>query len=207
MEPYPYHYNRRPRSDDVINPNFHLMLDEMQHTEACLSERSNGHCSGLEQRVVDVENRFISLEMSCTEATAKRIEMDKLEVERVNRFLKHESLASPHSKPGIISTTKSVPAPPPSSTITDGLDGHRVANHHQDRESGSVDTHPHILVNDMNQTSSLVTEHSHRLGHCIDSIHASQGRLPILQFPVFSGVDSQLWHSRCENYFDMYGVE
>jgi hypothetical protein len=35
----------------------------------------------------------------------------------------------------------------------------------------------------------------------------SQGKLPKLNFPVFSGEDPQLWRSRCENYFDMYSTE
>jgi hypothetical protein len=26
-------------------------------------------------------------------------------------------------------------------------------------------------------------------------------------FPVFNGEDSQVWCSRCENYFDMYDIE
>jgi hypothetical protein len=32
-------------------------------------------------------------------------------------------------------------------------------------------------------------------------------RLPKLHFPVFNGDEPQLWRSRCENYFAMYGVE
>jgi hypothetical protein len=35
----------------------------------------------------------------------------------------------------------------------------------------------------------------------------SQGKLPKINFPVFNGDNPQLWHSRCQNYFDMYGVE
>jgi hypothetical protein len=151
--------------------------------------------------------------MSRTEATAKRIEMDKqlgglkLEVGRINRFLEHESMANPHSKPGIISTTESALAPPPWSTITNAPDGYHVTNHHRDHESGSVDTHPHIPVNGTNQNTSRVPEHSHELGRSIDSMCDSQGRLSKHQFLVFSGEDPQLWHSRCENYFDMYDVE
>jgi hypothetical protein len=37
--------------------------------------------------------------------------------------------------------------------------------------------------------------------------NAGQGRLPKLHFPTFSGDDPQLWRSRYEIYFDMYGVE
>jgi hypothetical protein len=39
------------------------------------------------------------------------------------------------------------------------------------------------------------------------SVHTGQGKLPKMQFPVFNGEDPQLWRSRCESYFDMYGVE
>jgi hypothetical protein len=39
----------------------------------------------------------------------------------------------------------------------------------------------------------------------MESVRAGQGRLPKLQFPVFNGDEPQLWRSRCENYFDMYG--
>jgi hypothetical protein len=41
----------------------------------------------------------------------------------------------------------------------------------------------------------------------VDLMRAQQGRLPKIQFPVFSGEDPQFWRTRCENYFDMYGVE
>jgi hypothetical protein len=189
----------------------------------CGSERIVGRNSGLQQRVVDVEQRseerFILLEMTCTEANAEHVEMDKqmgslkLKVGCIDRFLERESMANSHTKPGIINTIETAPAPPPSSNIFDGPYGHRVPHHHRDRESGSVDTHPHIPVNGTNQTKTRVPEHSHELGHPashstdVDSMRVSQGRFPKIQFQVFSGEDPQLWRSRCENYFDMYGVE
>jgi hypothetical protein len=40
-----------------------------------------------------------------------------------------------------------------------------------------------------------------------DGGRSCQGRLPKLNFPVFSGEDPQLWKSRYENYFGMYSVE
>jgi hypothetical protein len=46
-----------------------------------------------------------------------------------------------------------------------------------------------------------------RPGSHFEFVHASQGRLTMLHFSVFSGKDPQLWRSRCENYFDMYGIE
>jgi hypothetical protein len=40
-----------------------------------------------------------------------------------------------------------------------------------------------------------------------DFMRAQQGRLPKLNFLVFSGTDPQLWKFGCESYFEMYGVE
>jgi hypothetical protein len=48
--------------------------------------------------------------------------------------------------------------------------------------------------------------HTGRSSLHFDAVRASQGRLPKLQFSVFNGDDPQLWRSRCENYFEMYGV-
>jgi hypothetical protein len=41
----------------------------------------------------------------------------------------------------------------------------------------------------------------------MESLGFSQGCLLKIQFPVFNGEDLQLWRSRCESYFEMYGVE
>jgi hypothetical protein len=38
-----------------------------------------------------------------------------------------------------------------------------------------------------------------------DYVRSSQGKLPKINFPVFSGEELQLWHSYCENYFN-YGL-
>jgi hypothetical protein len=55
-------------------------------------------------------------------------------------------------------------------------------------------------------TPDVDSLHARTTPHGVD-VSPSQGRLPKLQFPVFSGEDPQLWCLRCENYFDMYGVE
>jgi hypothetical protein len=88
MEPYPHHYSCRPKSTDTMDSNFWLMLEEFQRLDQrmdqCLErlgEQIEGHCSKLEKRVEDVDQRtkerFISLEMSRAEAEAKRAAMDK----------------------------------------------------------------------------------------------------------------------------------
>jgi hypothetical protein len=159
MESYPLHYTRRPKSDDPVDPNFCMLLDEMQRMETRLSEKIEGRCSGLEKRVGDLEQhseeRFISLEMVYTEAKVECVNMDKqftslkLKLGRLNRLLEHENLVNSQCKPGIISTTESV------DLFADDPDGHHANNHHRDREIGLNFAPSHIPVNGMNPTKSL----------------------------------------------------
>lgn len=44
-----------------------------------------------------------------------------------------------------------------------------------------------------------------RLGSGFD--RNSYGKLPKMHFPQFDGDNPKLWKTRCENYFDMYGVD
>jgi hypothetical protein len=190
MEPYPLHYTHRPKSDDPVDPNFRMLLDEMQRMETRLSEKIEGCCSGLEKHVGDLEHHseecFISLEMVHTEAKVERINMDKqftglkLKVGHLNRLLERKNLVNSQSKPGIISTIESV------DLFTDGPDGHHANNHHRDREIGLNFAPFHIPVNGMNPTKSLprgaeIPQELGRASHFaapIESMRASQGRLP-----------------------------
>jgi hypothetical protein len=144
MEPYPHHYNRRSRpADNPIDPNFHLMLDELQRMESRLSDKIEGRCSGLEYRVVDAEQKveewFVSLEMARTEAETgcadlrKQFERLKLEVNWLNRFMEHENMTNPHTKPDIFTTVESSSPDPPLDAEVVDPEGHRVASHPQDR--------------------------------------------------------------------------
>jgi hypothetical protein len=81
MEPYPLHYNRRPKSTDSTDPSIRSMIDELQQMVQRLGEKVEGHCDGLETRV-DVaeqrsEERFIVLEMACAEADVECADLDK----------------------------------------------------------------------------------------------------------------------------------
>jgi hypothetical protein len=40
-----------------------------------------------------------------------------------------------------------------------------------------------------------------------DLVRSSHDKLPKINFPVFTGEVPQLWHARCVNYFNMFGVE
>jgi hypothetical protein len=104
MEPYPLYYSRRQRSEEPVEPNVRMMYEEMQRMgvrlegmEVHLGEKIEGRCIGLEQRVIEgeqrAEERIISLKMARTEAEASRAALEKqfddlrLEVHHVNRFM------------------------------------------------------------------------------------------------------------------------
>jgi hypothetical protein len=188
-------------------PKFHLMLDKLQRMEARLNEKIKGHCSTLEKCINDVDQHFeewlISLEMARAEVEADRVAMDKqfgdlkLEVDHLNLFLERENMTHSQGQSGILSASKSAPAPPPLSNPADSPDGHRIELHHWDHELGSIPPQSHIPVNSTNQTKTpfRVLESPlapNRLGQNLsyfDSMHSSQRKLPKINFPMFSGED------------------
>jgi hypothetical protein len=54
---------------------------------------------------------------------------------------------------------------------------------------------------------SLEFPHTRSAGSFGEAMRSSQGRLSKIQFLLFNGDDPQLWRSRCESYFEIYGVE
>jgi hypothetical protein len=165
-----------------------------------------------------VEEWLISLEMARIESESSRAEIEervkglKLKVHRVGRFSKHENLGDPQGKPRIFGVVESVPPPPPpQATDADGPMGHRVEHHFWYLELGSVSTHTQVLVNGTSQSRPNPRGVDSSMECSRGSVGAfprvNQGRLPKLQFPVFSDEDPQLWKSRCENYYEMYGAE
>jgi hypothetical protein len=58
-----------------------------------------------------------------------------------------------------------------------------------------------------NAESSQDSGRGHQGQVSAESIRASQGKLPKIQFPSFNGKDPQLWKSHCDSYFEMYTME
>jgi hypothetical protein len=117
-------------------------------------------------------------------------------------------MAGSLDKPRIFVPGDSVPATTVPS-IADGSKAVHGGSRHKSLESGralsnGMSQHPPAL-----HTTELALDHApaRRNSSYFDSVRASQGWLPKLQFPVFNGEDPQLWRSRCETYFDIYGVE
>jgi uncharacterized coiled-coil protein SlyX len=103
------------------------MIEELQNMVARLGERIDDRCGGLECRVEQLEQRaeerLVSLEMSraemeagCTELE-KQVDGLKLEVNRVNRFFKRETMANHQRGAGIFNPSNLVEIQGMSQTI------------------------------------------------------------------------------------------
>lgn len=133
----------------------------------------------------------------------KRVDSIKVEVSRLNKFMERENLEKTGSKPGIFSG--SVSACPPVGYKIDRSIGHLEEKFFEDNE------HAHVLDNGMfkpilNRSASFPHELSHAPNDG-DSSCFSHGRLPKMNFPVFDGENPMLRRSRCERYFEMYGMK
>jgi hypothetical protein len=128
----------------------------------------------------------------------------------MNRLLECDNMVNSPGTPGLIPNAKTSY---PAATAT-SPDGHRSTSHSWEHESGIVNP-THVLANGMSQPkilshaadSSLDSRRGVPPSSQIDGGHSSQGRLPKLSFPVFSGEDPQLWRSCCKNYFEINSME
>jgi hypothetical protein len=218
MEPYPLHYSRRPRAKDSVDPNFRMMLDELQRMEARLKDTIEGHYGGLDRRVDAIEQKtdehLVSLEMARTKVEMGRADLEKqfdglhLELGRLNQFMERESLVNRQERSGIF-------VDPPAGAAVGGADTSHADTSNRDREYGSSLPNSRIPGSGMSNPGiphchpEYSSEQSRgRPNQSIaESVRASQGKLPKIQFPSFSGDDPQLWKSHCENYFELYSVE
>jgi hypothetical protein len=210
MEPYPFHYSCRSRSDEPDKPTVRMMSEEMQRMGAQLGEKIEGHCTSLEQQVSEVEQRLeerlTSLEMARSKSEQGHVALEKqfdglrLEVGRMIHLLEHENLIHSQSKPRIFSAGE-LPTLP-------GSMGATVDRSKRSREEVSpngMSHHPLPQSRGLEQLSE--SHHARGVDSYGDVVRASHAQLPKLNFPLFSGVETQLWKSRCENYFEMYGLE
>jgi hypothetical protein len=222
MEPYPHHYARRVKVDELpIDSTLCFVLDELQKMETQLGDRIEGHYNGIEHhvvesRVIEAKESFITLEMALAEVDQGRSTMEKqsddlkLEVHCMNHLLERDNMVNSQGTPGLIHNMETTS---PAVTAT-GPDRHRSASHTREHESRMVNP-AHVPANGMSHTTIPLRAADSSLDSCrgmshgaqFDGGRAGQGCLPKLNFPMFSGEDPQLWRSRCKNYFEMYAVE
>jgi hypothetical protein len=171
MEPYPYHYSRRNKSEDSLDSALCFILEELKSTESCLTDTIEGHYDGLEKRVTEVEQRNkehpVSLEMVRSNEEFGRADIEqwvgdlKLEVRRLNQFLKRETLEHTLDKSGIFGSKESAHDTPHAGSTADDLDRHHSALHTRDAEFGSNVPHPQIPTNDMLPSQSRDVDSLH----------------------------------------------
>jgi hypothetical protein len=215
MEPYPFHYSRGLKSDESVNPNFRVMLDELQRMEARLMDMIERQCGSLDCHVLDVqkktEERLISLK-------TLRLRWD-VQTSRNNLMVFSwwwvTSIASWSMRLGNPQVKQGIFTNPSLGATAGGSNNCRVDLFHRDREYGSNFPNHRIPGTGMSQLGFLHCniEHSHESSHprqnhsYAEPIRATQGKLPKIHFPLFNVEDLQLWKSHCESYIEMYGVE
>jgi hypothetical protein len=97
---------------------------------------------------------------------------------------------------------------------TNGPEGHYPYPNARDHELG-VFTQTHIPANGTTYPkyafcgveNALESNRSDPHPSHFDLVRSSHGKLPKINFPVFTGEVLELWCAHCVNYFDMYGVE
>jgi hypothetical protein len=196
MEQFPYHYSRQARPEESADSSLKSMIDELQRMVALLSERIEDRCGGLEDRVErseqHAEERIISLEMARTELESGRADLTKhvedlqLKVNRVNHFFEREHMEHQTSKVGIFPT---------------------ALRHDLDSLSSQDLGTSRVPPSSLHVYFASESCHGRAIGSSGEFGRSGQGRLLKLNFLSFSSDDPQLWRSRCESYFEMYGME
>jgi hypothetical protein len=112
---------------------------------------------------------------------------------------------------GILPKPETAAATPSADNPTVGPDGHRTDNHHRENGFGSVMAYTSLPVKGASSdpyTSFSRPLRSHRFSSSTgSSMSNSSGHWPKFPLPKFEGENPKLWQSRCENYFDMCGVD
>jgi hypothetical protein len=111
---------------------------------------------------------------------------------------------------GILPNPEVAAATPSAGNPAIGPKGHCVDNHLRENGYGSVLAYTHLPVKGTSSDPPTFGRHINSYqftsskGH---SGHSSSGHWPKLPFPKFAGENPRLWQSRCENYFDMCGID
>jgi hypothetical protein len=230
----PIYYTRRQKNEfGAMDPNVKLLIEEMaKQLRVEIKEGFAVHEASFIKRLDEVvvaehlrDARLANLEEAAASSdkalTEWRPEVDasiasvKLELSKLNSFFTREAKASSGSKQGIL-TNGSAPA---NTSTADGPVGHRIDPSYRDCEFGRVFTQTHDSVKGTVYPSTPPSNFPVRLEfpHGVQSFSAPNlvgrearvplGKLPKMNFPKFESENPKLWQSRCETYFEMYGVD
>jgi len=201
-----------------MDPNTKLLMDEMKK----LGDRFSAVESRVDSLESSLDDRFKVVEASSSEFASWRPGVDaavedlKLQIGAINKQLDRVVLDRGSHEPGILSSPEAAAASPPAGNPAVGPDGHRHDLRNREQGYGSVTTFTHLPVK--GTSSDPLPPPGFGPDSCLPSFYRFQssagpamfpasGRLPKLNFPIFTGENPKLWQSRTENYFDMYGVD
>ncbi|KAJ1288251.1 hypothetical protein BS78_02G076300 [Paspalum vaginatum] len=139
----------------------------------------------------------------------------RLNVGKLSKFCERSAVEKPIDMTGVLTPNSSSAAaarPSAAGTTAARPNGHRVELNSWADGFGVVTTLDHLPAN-----GALPPPNSHSrvvgLDHSASGARAygrdcdsGRGKLPKLHFPQFDGSQPKLWISRCEDYFDLYGV-
>jgi archaellum component FlaC len=237
MDLHHHHFTRfQKKVHDAMDATTKLLLDQMKKMSDRIDTRLDsldGRLSNLEKLDVAVGDRVKPIEQKAEEFAAWQHEVESAVTDLVAKVDSVERLASKvdaidelkqqvsnisnkfdrvvldrgGSAHGILPKPEAVAAPPPADNPTVGPDGHHFDNHLREHGFGFVMAYTQLPVKGTFPDPQPKYS-SHRFsGSSGPAIVNTGGRWPKLPFPKFEGDNPKLWQSRCENYFDMSGVD
>jgi hypothetical protein len=215
-----------------MNPDSMLLLEEIRKEFAdqkkLIDKRFVDHNTKWESRFSEFselegkrDERVEALELAAQEfgswkpTVESSLETVKTEVQKLamhwERSVKNKSAADPGlfplpgGAPPQPPLPQSVPLRPSAGGDADGPAGHCNRQWNRDTGYGSV---TYTQFPDKGMFPSSFSRAQSKLEYSgMGRGDLSATKLPKLNFPEFSGENPKLWLSRCEKYFDMYGVE
>jgi hypothetical protein len=201
-----------------------LLLEEMKK----LGDRLDDRLTSLEKRVDSVWDRFNPIEEKVEEISTWKKGVDSsvadliVKLDNVENLVGNDdSVDALRQQVANLNTSSiewfsiawdllraSCPNPtPPAGNPTVGPDGLRMDKHLRENRFGSVMAYTQLPVKGK-YTDANPKLSSYRFNSSSGpAIVNTSGRWPKLPFPKFDGDNPKLWQSRCENYFDMAGID
>ncbi|XP_062198590.1 uncharacterized protein LOC133901296 [Phragmites australis] len=196
-----------------MDPQLKLLLDEFK----LLGDRFDGVETRIDRVESNLVEKFKPIEEALTTLDAWKpqiasaVEALQLEMGVLRKHIDHVIVDTSVDSAGILAPPEMAGQRPPAGDSAIGLHGHRENSDHREHVFGSVATLTHLPVRGTTQSP---TPHSTSGFRPMDSfMHSSFSsshlgpKLPKMNFPEFDGENPKLWQSRCENYFDMFGVD
>ncbi|WVZ81560.1 hypothetical protein U9M48_028917 [Paspalum notatum var. saurae] len=174
--------------------------------ERQLEEFSTAH----DKRVSRIESVAASLEDWRPEVEGM-VDDVRLHVIKLSKLCERAAVEHPINMTGVLAPAPSpaVAAHPPAGNTATRPNGHCDDSSHRDDGFGGVKPPNHHPVMGAYPPPLPFPQFmsSGTRGNFGGDVCSGRGKLPKLHFPQFDGSQPKLWLSRCEDYFELYGVD